>query len=100
MLPKQVSFATIAAFRIRWTSLMRSLAVPVRPVRVLYARREPRVVRRLTRLVVLACCLISLAACIGAAWLWWRSYRTIDRVVWDRGGRHGQLSSVRGRVSL
>jgi hypothetical protein len=58
------------------------------------------VFRRLVRFAAFGCCLASLLVFLVSGWLWWRSSRTIDRVVWDRGGRHAQFSSSRGRLSL
>src|SRR4051794_7427574 len=35
-------------------------------------------IRRLFRVAVAGLCLLSLLACVGAGWLWWRSYRATD----------------------
>src|SRR4051794_21102573 len=42
--------------------------------------RTSRTLRRLIRLAVSGLCLLSLVACVGAGWLWRRSYRVHDRV--------------------
>ena len=56
--------------------------------------------RRLFRSAVAALCLLSLTACAGVGWLWWRSNRSEDRHEFvTREGRY-RLESRAGRLTL
>src|SRR4051794_9781783 len=54
--------------------------------------RVTRTFHRQLRLALSGLCLLSLLACVGTGWLWWRGYRVTDSLLWIRpdaaaGGR-------------
>ena len=61
-------------------------------------------IRRLFRFATVGLCVLSLAACLAAGWLWWRSYRKDaskeDRIVWQSGLGRNTLRSEQGRILL
>jgi hypothetical protein len=58
------------------------------------------VIRRLLRFAVRGLCLLSLLACLGSAWLWWRSLRVADELEVARAGLFVQAWSAGGDVSV
>ena len=58
-------------------------------------------IRRLFHIAASFLCVLSLLVCVGAGWLWWRSYRTDrDRINFQRGGVWYTFRSSGGRVTL
>jgi hypothetical protein len=56
--------------------------------------------RRLLSLAIRASCLLSLLACLGFAWLWWRSGRVRAAREFDHRGVRWEVASDRGRAWL
>ena len=56
--------------------------------------------RALFRSATAGLCLMSLLASISTCWLWWRSYRTVDRLSHSFRGIRYTLSSSAGRFTL
>lgn len=59
-----------------------------------------RVIRRSAAAAVAGLCLLSLLACVGAAWLWWRTGRAGGRVTYRTADAGYTVRLADGRLAV
>ena len=86
---------------ITWASLLPFVAVPalwLSLVAILWnrSRRRADLPFTMTGLVASASTAALVLCVVGIAWLWNRSHRVVDELVWGNGGSHHEVASYRG----